>query len=48
MKLVLLKCTECHHEWEGYRGQLCGWCCQPGKIIGKAMIAGFMKKIRNK
>ena len=33
--MPLLKCTQCHHEWESpkQRTYLCDWCGAPGKIL---------------
>lgn len=33
--MPLLKCTQCHHEWESSKQKtyLCDWCGAPGKIL---------------
>jgi hypothetical protein len=31
--MPLLKCTECHHEWEGLKDSRCDWCGKDGKIL---------------
>jgi len=30
--MPLLKCTKCHHEWEGHNGP-CDWCGADGFVI---------------
>lgn len=31
--MPLLHCNHCHHEFEGNKTDLCGWCDSPAHII---------------
>ena len=31
--MPLLKCTTCHHEWEGRAASACDWCGSPGRVL---------------
>ena len=31
--MPLMHCNECHHEWEGMKESLCGWCNSTGYVL---------------
>lgn len=31
--MPLLKCNECHHEWEGQKNSFCDWCSCPDSTV---------------
>ncbi len=58
--MPLLKCGECHHEWESVRDDdLCDWCGAPSYVLEKETplkkmlndkfwISETIQKIKNK